>query len=355
MVCRRCHYTPAQDLAQVGPLGPVDAGANGREQRNHHTNSRAIHLFHGKLDLFQVNLPAPTSARRLDPVTGKPVVNAFVLDVLNRTCYQCHPGRDANCLRGAMFGGGLVCRDCHGGMIQVGNDFSVRLPRVPFPAGAVLTKRVPWASEPGCQSCHTGDALGNLAQTDPNVIPAQDGIRLLRAYRTNDPTAAPILSPNSRFAENQANGARVLYRLSKDTHMSIFCEACHGSTHAEWPVEPSSGAIIANDNVTAIQLQGHPGKVIECTTCHPPGVLPVSLGGPHNMHPVNDRRWVNGHRGFLRTNNVIAECQACHGLTGQGTVLAKVAANRAFTVGGLTVNIARDTLLGCGVCHINPL
>lgn len=355
VVCQRCHYSPALDLAHVGPLGPGDPSANGREQKIHHTNSRGLHTFHSSLDLFKVAMPPPNSPRRLDPVTGKPVINAFVLGALDQTCYQCHPGKTTRCLRGAMFNGGIVCQDCHGSMRQVGNDFSARFPVVPFPGGADLTKRIPWATEPGCQSCHTGDALTSIARTDPNVIPAADGIRLLQAYRTNDPNAKAVEAPNSRFAENQAtNGNRVLYRLSKDTHAGIFCEGCHGSTHANWPVLPASGATIANDNVAPIQLQGHAGTITECTACHLAGSLPVSLDGPHGMHPVNDQNWVNGHEGFLETNP-LRSCRTCHALRGGGTVLSKAAVARTFTVEGAPISIAAGQLVGCNLCHGNPL
>ncbi len=51
-----------------------------------------------------------------DPVAAR--------DVLMETCYQCHPGRRTDCLRGAMASGGMLCQDCHGDMQQVGDDFT---------------------------------------------------------------------------------------------------------------------------------------------------------------------------------------------------------------------------------------
>ncbi len=355
VACQRCHYSPALDLAHLGPVGP-DASANGKEQAIHRTNSRVMHAFHGNLDLFDHPMPEPTSANRTNPKTGKPVINVFVTDILNRTCYQCHPGSDTHCLRGAMFSGGLVCQDCHGSMKQVGDDFSSNFPVVPSPTGIDWNKRIPWASEPGCQSCHTGDALTTLAQSDPNVVPAKDGIRLLQAYRygTSDAAATPISSPTSRFAENEVDGKRVLYRLSKDNHAGIYCQGCHGSTHAEWPVKPSSGTYIANDNQPAIQLQGHPGKIIECTVCHQSGTLPLNLNGPHGMHSVNDPRWIDRHGDFLE-KQPLTSCQTCHGKKGEGIVLAKAAAVRSFSVEGKTVKISNGQLVRCGLCHSNPI
>ena len=43
-------------------------------------------------------------------------------------------------------------------------------------------------------------------------------------------------------------------------HGGLFCEACHGSTHAEWPAANPN----ANDNVPATQIQGHTGYIAEC-------------------------------------------------------------------------------------------
>ena len=355
VVCQRCHYTPALDLAHLGPLGPGDAAANGREQRIHRTNSRVLHTYHSQFtDLFDEVMPPPTAASRFNPATGKPEINAFVQDKLSRSCYQCHPGKSTKCLRGAMFNGGLVCQDCHGSMRQVGNDFSVNLSsQTPFPAGADLSRRVPWAHEPGCQSCHTGDALSNLT-SDPNVIRGTDGIRLLRAYRSNDLNAKPIVSTNRRFAENQIDGKQVLYRLSKDSHAGVYCEACHGSTHAEWPVKPEEGSYVANDNMTALRLQGYPGVITECAVCHAAGSLPVSLSGPHGLHPVGDSRWVEGHEDFLERRS-LDTCRTCHGRNGEGTVLAKVRADRTLQAEERTVNLIKGTLVGCGICHENPM
>lgn len=355
VVCQTCHYSPALDLAQVGPLGPGDASANGREQKIHHSNSRALHEFHSQFtDLF-ASMPGPTDPRRLDPATGKPTVNAFVQTALDQSCYRCHPGQFTQCQRGAMKAAGLICQDCHGDMAQVGNDFTANFSAsTPFPAGADLTKRVPWASVPKCQSCHTGDAMSNLGLTDPNVIKSGDGVTLMQAYRTNDPNATPIMAANTRFMEETAsNGKSILYRLSTG-HSGLSCESCHGSTHAEWPVEPESGNYVANDNMAAIQLQGHTGKITECTACHAAGSLPVSLDGPHGLHPVGDQRFVGGHNDLVSSNR--AQCQACHGQMGQGTFLSEAAVNRTLNVeDGGTVTLTKGQMVSCNLCHSNPL
>ena len=334
--CSQCHYSPALDLAQAGPVNETKMGEAGRQQTRHISMSRAMHGHHGQFsDLFP-EMPAPNSpARTADTVK----------QVLEQTCYTCHPGKRTQCLRGAMATGGVVCQDCHGNMKQVGNDFTGGFPNG---QGADLSKRVPWANEPKCQSCHIGDATTVASMNLSDFIVAKDKIRLAQAYKVSDASKAILpmnTSPSSRFAENQ-----VLYRLSKG-HGGVKCEGCHGSTHAEWPNANAN----ANDNVTAKQLQGHTGTIIECTACHRAGSLGITLNGPHGMHPVNDARWNTGHADLAE--GAPNSCRTCHGARGQGTVLARTAADRTLArkEGGTNIFLPKGTQVSCGACHNNPL
>jgi hypothetical protein len=328
--CSQCHYSPAVDLAQLGPTD--DPGNQVFQASVNRTMSSVMHGHHGALrfegaPLFPV-MPSP--AGRTQAEAGA---------ILEQTCYQCHPGKRTRCLRGAMFSGGVVCQDCHGEMADVGLDFT---------SGGT---RVPWASEPACQSCHTGDAAN--PDHPAGAIVAADGIRLLQAYTTD--ANAPIRRPNSRFAENES-----LYRLSGNAattrenqgHAGIMCEGCHGSTHAIWPIANS----FANDNVAAQQLQGHSGTLIECNTCHT-GNLGNTLGGPHGLHPVGDTGFARGGHHDLAEHNRGA-CTACHGPQGEGTVLSEAAVARtiSWTDDGRSrrVEIAAGDRVGCGLCHGNP-
>ncbi len=336
--CSQCHYSPALDLAQVGPIDETTQGANGRQQTRHISMSRAMHYTHGQFtDLFPP-MPAPLTAARTPQKQ---------VDVLQQTCYQCHPGKNTQCLRGAMGGGGVVCQDCHGDMKQVGNDFTATFAAAP--GSADFTKRVPWAMEPKCQSCHIGDATSVTTMNRTDMIVAKDGIRLLQAYTKTAGTSqvlTMIQSPASRFAENQK-----LYRLSKG-HGGVTCQGCHGSTHAEWP-NPNPAA---NDNIAATQLQGHTGPVMECKACHAAGSLGLTLGGPHGMHPVDDPNWTSNHEHFAESN--LNACRTCHGATGQGTVLSRVAATRVLKrgeEGTQTVTLAAGTAVRCDTCHENKL
>ncbi|MGB8335436.1 MAG: hypothetical protein WCE56_13145, partial [Desulfobacterales bacterium] len=291
VLCAQCHYSPALDLAGAGPAG---------DQINKPNFSSVMHKYHGEL--------TDGNGNPIFPPAGP----------VNVSCYQCHPGNITQCQRGAMATGGMDCFDCHGGMLAVGGAFSLQ------PGGSIDgtndggTRR-PWKDLPRCQACHTGDAVSYL--TGANLVSDADWpFRLRQAYKTNDPSASPLLANNKHFAENP----NTLFRFSKG-HGGLACEACHGSTHAVWPNDDPA----ANDNIAATQLQGHDGTIIECGTCHGQGSLPLTTSGPHGLHNVADARWVDeSHGNFYERDK--ASCKACHGLDLTGTPLAKTAAARSF-------------------------
>ena len=382
VVCQLCHYTPALDLAQLGPLtGPPGSLANGRNHLHHKSNSNVMHSHHGSLGVFPTIEPPEQQA------DGTITNQTARLDQLEDSCYQCHPGSNVQCLRGAMYNGGMLCTDCHGDMQQVGNDFTANVSvSNPGPAAWDLDgnfytdpdqPRVPWANEPGCGSCHTGDFNDNLAGVTGTLVNTADiygntdDIRLRQAFLTEDLKATPIVPANKRFAEpavpasfngfdNPGAGNPQLYRVSTG-HGGVMCEGCHGATHAEWPnANPNS-----NDNLTAKQLQGHTGVIIECSTCHGAAMNNEdTLEGPHGMHPVGNDTNVGGdasdagprisfvdggHEGLAEDD--IAACRACHGAGNrnsmQGTVLSVAKKDRRLN--GQV--IPAGTPVGCTVCH----
>lgn len=365
VVCQTCHYTPALDLAQLGPrgaendpdptLGPL---ANGRDQVKNKSMSNVMHSHHATVKDLNGVLLFPTMPPAVDS-NGNLRNSIAAREILDQTCYQCHPGRRTDCLRGAMASGGMLCQDCHGDMAQVGNDFSRNVsPTNPgnFILGSDFytnpnTPRVPWANEPSCGSCHTGDVMDNMHGAPGTLGDPDDGIRLMQAYLTTDSKATPIVPSNKRFAENvvtsgNAAGNPMLYRVSKG-HGGVFCEACHGATHGIWPNKNPS----ANDNVAAVQLQGHRGKITECSTCHT-GDLGINLNGPHGMHPIGSAgsNFVNGgHDDFAEGNR--NACRACHGQNGEGTVLSAMATDRVLR----GTSYSKGHQVGCTECHSNEL
>lgn len=135
------------------------------------------------------------------------------------TCYQCHPGPETACLRGTMAADGLSCESCHGSLRDVADE-----------------KREPWVDLPSCGSCH-GPEYGE--------------------------------NPGKLFRESKGHGG-------------LYCESCHGSTHAILPSTES------RDNIQVMRLQGWAGTLSDCRVCH--GDQAPDGPGPHGMdNPYADR------------------------------------------------------------------
>ena len=254
-----------------------------------------------------------------DPSTG-----LLMDDSTNRSaCYQCHPGSTTRCLRGAMGSAVSVadgsmlmqCQSCHGSMSMVG-----------------AATRTGWLDEPNCQACHTGDAISNSGQ-----------IRFTDAFDSPGHLRVPV---NTRFATNPNTPATgtSLFRFSLG-HGGLQCEACHGSTHAEFTsAQP-------NDNLQSIALQGHVGKLAECTACH--DTVPSTVtGGPHGLHPI-DQSWISSH-GDVADGNA-AQCQVCHNTNYSGTVLSHTQGVRTFSIDeGGSKTFWRGQKITCYDCHNGP-
>jgi mono/diheme cytochrome c family protein len=126
-------------------------------------------------------------------------------------CYNCHPGPTTKCLRDVMSTQfGMTCISCHGTMSQVAANTN------------------PWLNEPRCDSsnCHPSTTT-----------------------RLNNPL----------FRKSTAMGG-------------IYCEACHGPTHAIAPTTQ------ANDAIQVMALQGSNGPLGNCSTCHGSN---MGGGNPH--------------------------------------------------------------------------
>ena len=254
----------------------------------------------------------------LDPDTG------LTLDSdLNRaSCYRCHPGSETRCLRGAMGGSvaadgslAMQCQSCHGSMSTVG-----------------ASTRQGWFEEPNCQSCHTGTATQNAGQirfTNSFTPSGQERLPVTQTWATTPNAPAPGLS---------------LFRFSTG-HGGLGCEACHGSTHAEYP------ALHDNDNVQSEAFQGHSGVIMECTACHD-GMPETFTGGPHGMHPLGDE-WIDHHHDGAE-NGGLAGCRGCHGSTDRGTELSETKASRTFNTEFGTKTYYRGKRVGCYDCHNGP-
>jgi len=275
------------------------------------------------------NIPPLTASVHMKHAT---VVDPDLLIALDNSahraaCYRCHPGSTTKCLRGAM-GGAIAqdgslemqCQSCHGNMSAVGS-----------------TNRVGWFMEPNCQSCHSGTATANSGQ-----------IRYTSSFDAFGDVRVPANQTFATEPDIPATGIS-LFRFSAG-HGGLQCEACHGSTHAEFP------ATHRNDNVRNEKIQGHAGMMVECTACHVsmPVDSTTASGGPHGMHPIG-QSWVSGHHDFIST---FASCAACHGVDYRGTVLSRAQTTRSLTAGfdggSVTLNLFRGAIVGCYNCHNGP-
>lgn len=274
----------------------------------------------------QPNVPPLTQAMHGGHAGVTDPLNGLTLDSADdrSACYRCHPGSETRCLRGAMGAAvaadgtlAIQCQNCHGGMRTVASPM-----------------RTGWLDEPTCQSCHTGTAVQNSGQIRfTSVFDAPDHVREAANARfaTTPDTPLPGLS---------------LYRFSTG-HGGLACEACHGSTHAEFP------STHANDNVQSTRLQGHAGTLVECGSCHG-GVQPATVsGGPHGMHPVG-QAWVNGHHDALGENGDTSACRDCHGADYRGTVLSRAKASRTLSGEAGTKQVWPGFQIGCYTCHRGP-
>ncbi len=329
---------------------------------------------------------------------------------MEENCLKCHSGHREPLYRDRMFTAGVTCYDCHGDMLAVGQTNKKPANRVSADGNE---HRVPWFDEPDCGSCHTGngsvgsdkangyfsagvkarafddaDNSGITRKVDlTNTDAARFAVVPVYDLGVSDPTKAINISytgfdPATNKLTSEKRTLKVqapLYREGKDAHGNVPCAACHGGAHEVWPNRDPN----ANDNVTALQLQGHTGTILECSVCHDKDSFKNEtdldggtysgdttagiLGGPHNTHPINDPYWWNkagdGTNGGWHNNYAMKpgkngedQCAACHGADHKGTRLSKTPVERVFInakAKGIKrkVVVAAGTPIGCGICH----
>ena len=264
--------------------------------------------------------PLTTSMHSLHADVIAPDTGLTLNNTANRTsCYQCHPGSETRCLRGAMGSAvaadgsaSMQCQSCHGNMEMVGSS-----------------KRTGWLDEPQCGSCHTGNATQNRGK-----------LRYTSVFKSDNSVRSPKIDTFATNPDTPAAGLS-LYRFSKG-HGDLQCSACHGSTHAEFPSRHR------NDNLQSEKLQGHAGVLANCTSCH--DTMPQTItGGPHGMHSI-ESRWASDHGDFVEANGT-AGCAKCHGPDHRGTPLSRVFVDHSITTnfGNMTFTAGRE--VSCYDCH----
>jgi mono/diheme cytochrome c family protein len=172
-------------------------------------------------------------------------------------CHSCHPNNPngpTRCLRDFHSGIGMDCTSCHGALEdhalsllkkehEAGKPGAARLmenlkPRTVASLDEVKG-RTPWLMEPDCTSCH-------------------------------DFAEKPFID-DTGFNKWTSGDPQDLFRMRMDDMGSIMCEACHGSTHATYPVEDT---IFGKDRdvIQPLQYQGNTRPIGagegNCGVCH---------------------------------------------------------------------------------------
>ncbi len=164
-----------------------------------------------------------------------------------QACTMCHPASrkgNTRCNRGIHPQAGLNCVNCHGNLIdhatgllnaQKDKPSSQRLLRNLQGSVPEVSPRLPWIQEPDCLGCH-------------------------RDFE------AP--QKNATSFNQWVVGFNELYRIRTDM-AGVRCEACHNSTHSEYPTVNAFGK--NRDNTQTMQYSGSPlpiGAENQCEICH---------------------------------------------------------------------------------------
>jgi hypothetical protein len=314
-------YAPLMSGKQYGTSLELSA-RNGKPilcDTCHNSNALAIWGIAGEAAVS--SMTAAMHNRHAD-VTVPGSTQTLDLSTTREACYNCHPGKQTECLRGAMGnptdanGKHLMeCQSCHGSMRTVGD-----------------AARAGWFDMPKCQSCHHDGKRETVAINPDGTFKTWAD----RRFASQDNTPAANVS---------------LYRFSTG-HGGLQCEACHNSTHAEFTNKPSVNNNQVNDNLRAIAAQGYAAAIRECTVCH--ASTPSSVnGGPHGMHEIG-QSWVTRHHDSVNSSNR-ADCFYCHGSTSAGSPLAVVKVAKTFrTEDSRTRSFAAEDRVTCWSCHNGP-
>ncbi len=263
MGCRNCHGGEWRVPEGKGVAGFTDE------------TSADILVMHDKLsgtnllEEAKAGKPKLCQSCHADPVlgtTGDPkllnfpaAIHGFHANYLTErgpeACAKCHPDDPAGptqCLRGTHDTKGLDCTSCHGYLEDhalsllkkehlAGKKGAARLmehlePRTVASLEEVVP-RTPWLMEPDCASCHDFE-------------------------KKPDKTASAF----NKWTNGKPGS---LFRLRHDDIGAMMCEACHGSTHANYPAVNKYGK--DRDNIPPLQYQklaGPIGAKGNCGVCH---------------------------------------------------------------------------------------
>jgi hypothetical protein len=175
----------------------------------------------------------------------------------------------------------VLCASCHAdpALSAAGKPgikpLSIAMHGAHAPRMAAVNGKVPVS----CYACHPGKVTECLRD-----VHFSKGMNCINCHGTEAAVGNPSRRPwvdeprcgtcHTR-AGFQFEEPGKLYKESHG-HNGVKCASCHGSPHAITPT------VIANDNVQAINVQGHAGTINDCRVCHrntPDDRFNHSLGG----------------------------------------------------------------------------
>lgn len=181
-------------------------------------------------------------------------------------CFKCHPGENAQCLRGTMSQEyGMICQDCHGDMDQV--------------AGTIEEGRIPWVDEPSCRECHTsnyGEPVGELYRN----ARGHGGVMCSGCHN----------SPHAIFPSREERDNQVMVDLQGHSGTLSDCTVCHGHT----PTSPGPHGIMAVSAVENEILNRGAGLKIFPAPFYPGGKVTIMAS---SSRPADGRLLVFDARG----------------------------------------------------------
>jgi hypothetical protein len=207
--CSWCHWDPAMGesaapgLAKVWPGYKILAGAgftSADVKVSQYSFSDVLHKFHSQSSV---------------------VLTQFDANIA-KNCYDCHPGNNVNCYRGAMKSASIWCTDCHGDLNQ---RVATGQLAQPWQQSTLPTCNGPSAGITTAFTCHS-------SQTYPTPGTWNTGLF-------------------GKFINSRGHKG------------SILCSTCHGSPHAEAP------STLALDNTQLQTAQSSTKPLGVCTYCHP--------------------------------------------------------------------------------------
>jgi hypothetical protein len=436
--CHGCHFSPLEALYKKESYYWMGAPYDNTNLVYNPDYSMSMHRFHGELqyndgktDILRnekgayarfdwKGLSQRIPGKDPNPRTLFPIFDTDGKQLpMEQNCLRCHAGHREPLYDDRMATAGVTCYDCHGDMLAMGRAFPKDISKM----GSSNNEdyRIAWFEQTDCGSCHGGrggeavkkrafDDTDLAATTRPVDHADPDAVRfaVVPNYRFDYP--ADIYSWDQSLDGGIGNYIddytplqvdSPLYKYGRDQHGNMACASCHGAAHAIGPNRDPK----ANQNVTAIQLQGYAGPVTECNVCHTADAFatedsagstlhypdqdgkPTILAGPHNTHPINDPNWyLNERTGDAAPANQTDgtrkggwhsvwsgkpglkgedQCAACHGDDHKGTRLSKTPVDRVFDFSGFDlkklkkkskfkskiVKVKAGTPIGCDTCH----